>query len=152
MIAFDLACDCGYTFEGWFASRDDFLRQEAEGLLYCPQCDRQGRIRKLLSPVTFQKNSSAPPKTLKKRPPDHEPSGHEEFIHALQAVQRFVEENFEDVGSELAQKAVNIHFGLEKPRPIRGVVSGEEEKLLEKAGIGFLKIPMLEKRDDEDLQ
>jgi len=51
MIVYDLACECGYIFEGWFQDRDDFVAQQEAGLLNCPDCGGN-TIRKILSPVT----------------------------------------------------------------------------------------------------
>ena len=38
MIVFDLSCDQGHRFEGWFGSSGDFADQRERGLLSCPQC------------------------------------------------------------------------------------------------------------------
>jgi hypothetical protein len=37
MIVFDLACECGLIFEGWFSDRADFACQDNLGLLVCPR-------------------------------------------------------------------------------------------------------------------
>ena len=39
MIIFDLSCDNGHKFEGWFRSADDFDQQLQTRLITCPQCD-----------------------------------------------------------------------------------------------------------------
>ena len=39
MIIFDLSCDNGHKFEGWFRSGDDFDQQLQTRLITCPQCD-----------------------------------------------------------------------------------------------------------------
>ena len=38
MIVYDLTCDHGHRFEGWFGSSDDYADQKAKGLLACPAC------------------------------------------------------------------------------------------------------------------
>ncbi len=38
MKVFNLCCDQDHTFEGWFASAEDFDRQMEQGLLECPLC------------------------------------------------------------------------------------------------------------------
>jgi hypothetical protein len=50
MIVYDLACGCGYIFEGWFQDREDFVAQQEAGFLSCPDCGNNA-IRKILSPV-----------------------------------------------------------------------------------------------------
>ena len=53
MIVFDLACGCGYTFEGWFQDRQDFDKQQTAAFLVCPVCGGR-EIRKILSPIRAQ--------------------------------------------------------------------------------------------------
>ena len=38
MIVYDLSCDTGHRFEGWFGSSDDYARQQMRGLVTCPEC------------------------------------------------------------------------------------------------------------------
>ena len=38
MIVFDLHCDEGHVFEGWFGSSEDFASQKERGLVSCPEC------------------------------------------------------------------------------------------------------------------
>ena len=48
MIAFDLNCSNGHRFEGWFASSEDYSKQQSSGLLACPVCDDM-TVQKALS-------------------------------------------------------------------------------------------------------
>jgi hypothetical protein len=45
---FDLQCEHGHLFEGWFGSHDDYNNQQARGLLTCPVC-HSADIKKMLS-------------------------------------------------------------------------------------------------------
>ena len=38
MIAFDLQCANGHTFEGWFEDGKSYEKQKKEGLIGCPVC------------------------------------------------------------------------------------------------------------------
>lgn len=147
MIVFDLRCDCGCQFEGWFRDRQDFDRQEEDELLVCPSCG-DGRIRKILSPVKVRRGMEVPDKNT------HTLSGEvdlspEKAEAALRALQDYVEKNFEDVGSSLAAESLKIHYGVEEPRNIRGITTPKEEKILKDEGINLLKIPMPVKKDDK---
>lgn len=139
MIVFDLACVCGYTFEGWFQDRSDFENQQTASFLLCPHCGSR-EIRKILSPTHFQSSISAEDSLARKcssgsvSPADAE--------KALATLQKFVEENFEDVGVDLAKESLKIHYGVAEPRNIRGVTTDSEEKKLKDEGIKLLKIPM----------
>ena len=39
MKVYNLACPLDHRFEGWFASEEDCLAQQAKGMLACPICD-----------------------------------------------------------------------------------------------------------------
>lgn len=71
----------------------------------------------------------------------------EAAVNILRQLQEFVEKNFEDVGAEFAEKTLKIHYGVEEPQNIRGVVSEEEEKVLNREGISLFKIPMMKKNE-----
>ncbi len=145
MIVFDLACECGCQFEGWFQGHEDYEEQEGSGHLICPACGSL-KIRKILSPVAVHTGASFY---------DHESL--ENSVHdpelvtsVLRNLQTYVEKNFDDVGTNLANKTLRMHYGIEEPRNIRGVATSEEEKVLEGEGIKLLKIPMPLKEDEKD--
>jgi len=144
MIVYDLACECGYIFEGWFQDRDDFVAQQEAGLLNCPDCGGN-TIRKILSPVTTgSPRSSTSMATTDSQETGVSPAA---LMQALKTVQKFVEKNFEDVGAKLAEESLKIHYGVEEARNLRGVVTEEEEKVLEKEGIELLKVPIISEDD-----
>src|SRR6476660_9475819 len=39
MIIFELTCGHGHRVEGWFASGEEFARQQERALVTCPVCD-----------------------------------------------------------------------------------------------------------------
>jgi len=137
MIAFDLYCSQGHTFEGWFEDSQAFDIQMQEGIVNCPVCDDRN-VRKLLSPVSIRRNTSADA-ALKS------PISLEENLKMIAQVGRelreFVEKNFEDVGTDFAQEALKIHYGVKEAKNIRGVSSESDEKILRKEGIAFFKLP-----------
>jgi len=139
MIVFDLACSCGCSFEGWFQDREDFENQLAASYLLCPRCGGT-RIRKILSPVRFQSTGSTGGLPGGGQAPGA--VSPQEAEKALELLQRYVEENFEDVGADLARESLKIHYGVSGPRNIRGVTTEAEEKELKEEGINLLKIPM----------
>ena len=50
MKVFDLGCDAGHAFEGWFGSEDDYAQQKARGLLECPFCASHEISKRLSAP------------------------------------------------------------------------------------------------------
>lgn len=139
MIVFDLECDCGYRFEGWFQDRQDFDNQQTASFLICPECGGRD-IRKILSPIRAQSSGSALDKGLQVK--DGKSELLSDAAEVLETLQEFVEKNFEDVGTELATESLKIHYGVSEPRNIRGVTTELEEKKLKEEGISLLKIPM----------
>ncbi len=142
MIVYELACICGATFEGWFQDRSDFDNQRAASFLECPQCGSRD-IRKILSPTRFQSAGSAEAPPLSECPTGSVSPA--EVEKALATLQKFVEENFEDVGADLAKESLKIRYGVAEQRNIRGVTTEPEEQELKEEGIHLLKIPMLVK-------
>ena len=141
MIVFDLSCECGCQFEGWFQDSTEFRRQEEEGLLCCPACGMH-KVKKILSPVTVKSGVSS-----WKVPDSPETSSERVVAEALKSLQDYVVSNYEDVGTNLAEESLKIHYGAKEPRNIRGISTEEEEKVLKKEGIEIIKIPLPVKSD-----
>ncbi|MBT8363407.1 MAG: DUF1178 family protein [Deltaproteobacteria bacterium] len=133
MIAYDLQCASGHTFEGWFEDRKAYLAQQKKGLISCPLCN-DTEVDNV--PSTFAIKSSPSPRHQKL-------SAEEAALVKIgkQAID-FVEKNFDNVGCDFAKEALKIHYGASEPRNIRGVSTKEEEKTLEEEGVQFFKIPM----------
>ena len=146
MIAFDFVCECGYTFEGWFRDYEDYVHQQSANMIVCPGCEKTDTVRKILSPVAVHTRDRSSESSIERSQKEIELSQDvDSAIKTLRELQEFVERNFEDVGAEFAEKTLKIHYGIEKPQNIRGVVTDEEEKVLTQEGIKLLKIPMLKK-------
>ena len=139
MIAYDLTCSNGHTFEGWFEDAAAFETQNKKGLVTCPVCDDMS-VKKI--PSTFAiKGGSA----TRKIPLDEQQA----IAQLTHRISEYVEKNFDNVGTEFAKEALKIHYGAAEPRNIRGTSSLEEEKVLEKEGIPFVKVPAVPKPDAE---
>ncbi len=134
MIAFDLQCAAGHTFEGWFDDGKAFEKQLKQSLITCPVCENPD-VYKI--PSTFAIKSSKP---VTKAPPSSAP---ETNIEALtQELVDYVDKNFDNVGADFTTEALKIHYGVSEPRNIRGVSTTEEENTLKKEGVQFLKFPL----------
>ena len=140
MIAYDLQCTKGHSFEGWFEDRKAYLDQKKKGLISCPVCNVSSVD---IVPSTFAIKSGAP--SISK-----DFAAEKAFLEKSEkeAVE-FVEKNFDDVGADFAKEALKIHYGAAEPRNIRGVSTKEEEKTLEDEGIQFIKIPMPARPDTD---
>ncbi len=136
MIIYDLQCRQGHNFEGWFDDLKAFKNQQKEGLIACPMCNDTQVTRK---PSTFAIKGSrtSAPHALKPKVPSSE--------HIARAVSEFVETNFDNVGTDFASEALKIHYGVNKPRNIRGVSTSQEEDMLRQEGVDFVKLPIISK-------
>jgi len=131
MIAYDLQCVNSHAFEGWFEDSDAYQNQKKKGLIACPVCN-DTQVSRVPSTFAIKSRSIPPGSSLQEK--NLKKMGKE--------VIKFVEKNFDDVGSDFAKEALKIHYGVQEPRNIRGVSTKEEEKMLKEEGIDFVKIPM----------
>ena len=147
MIVFDLECENGHTFEGWFANREDMEKQEEQGILLCPVCESP-RVSRKLHAVSIRKPShnSSSAHSVSEQAVQARQEAVGEFV---QKVTEYVEKNFDNVGTDFASHAMKMHYGVEEHRNIRGITTAEEDKLLKKEGISVLRMPMFKKPDDE---
>nr|WP_319396234.1 DUF1178 family protein [uncultured Desulfobacter sp.] len=147
MIVFDLECINGHVFEGWFDDRDDLNRQQEQGLLQCPVCDSLS-VSPKLSAVAIRKSAAPSPAG-----PQQEMASQAQLdamAEFSEKMTKYVENNFEDVGSSFAKEALEMHYGAKEFKQIRGTTTQEEEKTLEKEGVPTFKIPTF-KKGNEDL-
>jgi hypothetical protein len=133
MIVFDLQCSREHRFEGWFDNSEAFECQLEQGQVTCPYCE-DTHIEKILSPVAVKRATS---------PPQERESTFQTWLRLC----RYVQDNFEDVGHNFAQEALKLHCGQAEERNIRGVTTENEEDMLEKEGVQFVKIPMPQQLD-----
>lgn len=126
MIAYDLKCEQDHVFEGWFENSTAFDAQNTKGLVSCPVCGST-RITKALSTFGISR---------------HRAQGPGEYPPSAEEIHQFIEENFEDVGTDFAKEALKMHYNVTENRNIRGVSTEQEENMLAEEGISFFKFPM----------
>ena len=131
MIIFDLRCEQGHKFDGWFKDREAFIEQQSQKLVVCPICN-SNKVDIIPSSVAIMS------KDTRSAVKDKEIT----LAKALQALHRYVDKNFEDVGDRFAEVAMKIHFGEEEKRNIKGKTTPQEEETLKEEGVQFIKIPV----------
>ncbi len=136
MKVLDLQCSHSHSFEGWFASEDDFREQLAGGLVECPLCGDTA-VNKMLSAPRLNLGAGAPEsrQDVASLP---EPSLQAAWLKMV----RHVMANTDDVGDRFAEEARRIHYGEAQERGIRGQASREETEALIEEGIGVLPLPI----------
>ena len=152
MKVLDLRCGAGHTFEGWFASEDDYGSQRERGLLDCPVCGN-AEVLRLPSAPRLNLSGARAPEPAPAPAPAGEPAGGAAPAQVTQlavhgsAVQRFVEavaellQNTQDVGSRFAEEARRIHYGESEAKAIRGQTTPQEREALADEGIEVFTLP-----------
>ena len=174
MKVLDLQCSHHHSFEGWFASLDDFESQLARDLVACPLCADTVITKKLSAPrlnlntsrgdretstnassaATAQNAegaSSGPTNQASEASVAALPGAHEvanlepaQLQAALLKMVRHVVANTEDVGQNFSEEARKIHYGEAQQRNIRGQATPEETEALIDEGIQVMPLPLPE--------
>jgi hypothetical protein len=139
MIAFDLMCSNGHSFEGWFKDLESFDEQNSQGLVKCPLC-RNTNITRVLSPVAIKSSQG------EERPTEAEP----DYQKLAKGIMEYIRNNFDDVGADFSKEALKMHYGVAKKRNIRGSATTEEEETLKEEGIKFFKMPFIKPKDGDN--
>jgi hypothetical protein len=139
MIAYDLECSMGHSFEGWFHNSESFEEQKEKKLVSCPYCN-DTEVKRILSPVVM-KTASRKNEGDATKPIDYQ--------RLAKEIVNYINKNFEDVGSDFAKEALKMHYAVTEKRNIKGSATEEEEKILEDEGIEYFKVPSPKVDDDE---
>jgi hypothetical protein len=131
MIAYDLQCANGHTFEGWFEDRNAFEDQGRKKLIVCPVCSDTS-VEAVPSRFFIKAGSTSSAKEDDKL---------EDRTTVEKAIE-FLEKNFENVGANFAPEALKMHYDVTEKRNIRGTTTEAEEKMLKQEGIKFFKLPI----------
>ncbi len=135
---FNLHCDSGHAFEGWFGSAADFDSQHARGQLTCPLCGSH-QVSKALSAPYVATGAVAPKPATQQQAAAMPTPAQMQALFVRMA--REIAANTEDVGERFAEEARRIHYKEAEGRGIRGVTSKEEAAALEEEGINVLPLP-----------
>ncbi|MCE5282138.1 MAG: DUF1178 family protein [Deltaproteobacteria bacterium] len=135
MIIYDLKCQRGHKFEGWFKDRAAFEKQKAKKLVACPVCGGTDVIM-VPSSVTIMGKDSQPVGERMKA------AGSPQKV--LNELKDYIRQNFDDVGDKFADVALRIHHGEEDRRNIRGTTTQSEEETLRDEGVQFVKLALPE--------
>jgi hypothetical protein len=136
MKVLNLQCSHSHSFEGWFASEDDFRGQLERGLVECPVCEDTHITKMLSAPRLNLGAGKEEPKQQVAATPD--PALQAQWMKMV----RHVMANTEDVGERFPEEARRIHYGEAEERGIRGQASREQTEALLEEGIGVVPLPI----------
>ncbi|MCA1367967.1 DUF1178 family protein [Bradyrhizobium sp. BRP14] len=137
MIHYNLSCDNGHGFEGWFASSGDFDRQAEGQLITCPTCGSASVSKQLMAPAvaTGRKKEARQALVMDK--------AQKETIAKLREIVNSIRANAEDVGERFPEEARKIHYGEGDQRGLIGKASADEAIALLEEGIEIAPLPVL---------
>lgn len=149
MKVLDLQCTHGHSFEGWFASEEDYLGQLGDELLECPMCGDKGIVKLPSAPRLNLSGAGTAEAAPAQGRADGLPS--DAAVASLppaamqaawmQMVRRVLAQT-EDVGERFCEEARRIHYGESAQRGIRGQATREQTEELLDEGIAVLPLPI----------
>ena len=135
MKVFNLGCDNEHSFEGWFASAEEFDRQQEQKLIECPVCGSHA-VRKLVSAARLNFGARAPSeKQVVAMPNDAT------MQKLMLQMAQHIFTNTEDVGEQFPDEARRIHYNESPQRSIRGLASRDQAAELADEGIDVVPVP-----------
>ena len=141
MIRYDLQCDKGHEFDGWFASSFAFDEQQKRGLVECTVCGSVKIEKQLMAPgIPTKSNRKSEPVALHSGPADPRMA---EMMQVMRDYRKQVDATSEDVGSSFAEEARKIHYKEVAERGIRGQATRDEAIELIEEGIDVHPLPVL---------
>lgn len=141
---FNLQCDAGHLFEGWFGSHDDYDSQHERGLIACPMCN-SAQVQKMPSAPRINSGRTVAPASSQTPGAEVAVAQGSAELAKIQADylmrMRDLVGSAEDVGADFAAQARAIHEGQAQARSIRGTATLQEHQSLAEDGIDFMLVP-----------
>ncbi|UFN47301.1 DUF1178 family protein [Roseomonas sp. OT10] len=162
MIHYQLRCDGGHAFDGWFKDSAGFDKLARAGMVECPVCGGTQVQRALMAPAIAKGRADPVPDVPPAPPPAAAPAPGQvpahgqaaaagplpaQMIALLQRMRAEVEKNCDYVGSDFAEEARRMHAGESERRGIYGEASDTEAEELRDDGIEIARIPWLPRAD-----
>lgn len=153
MIRYQLRCENGHGFDGWFRDSATFEKQAAAGLVECPSCASTRVERALMTPAIPKKGRparnaapEAPPAPLRPTAAAPAPTAvagrmPAELRAVLARLRAEVERTCDYVGPAFAEEARKMHRGESERRGIYGETTPEEAEALREEGVEFASLP-----------
>ena len=142
MIRYDLVCDKGHEFDGWFSDSASYDKQAKHGLVSCTYCGITKIQKQIMSPSIPSKSNNKPETAVRVTAGLVDPRA-AAMMQMMRDYRKHVETNAENVGNNFAEEARKIHYKETKERGIYGNTSSEEAASLIEEGIEIHPIPIL---------
>ena len=143
MIKYKLNCkNCLHSFDSWFASSKEYEKVKKLKLLNCRKCNSDKVEKTIMAPnvVNSKKDKEFKIETNQ---------NYKKIKKKLKEYQKFIKNNFENVGDNFTYEARSIHYSNKKPeKGIYGKASIDEVKELKDEGIETELIPWVNEKDN----
>jgi hypothetical protein len=141
MIRYDLVCEKGHAFDGWFADSNAYDRLEKRHLVECTKCGSVKVQKQIMAPgIPSKLNRKSANLPVASTPVDPRM---QHMISMMRELRQHVEQNAENVGENFAEEARKIHYNETKKRGIFGSATPDDAKSLIEEGIDVMPLPML---------
>jgi hypothetical protein len=143
MIRYDLICEDGHEFDGWFSNSAAFDEQSRKGLVSCVHCGSTKVEKQLMAPgIPVKGNRKSEPATKPILAATIDPR-QQKLVQMMRELRRAVEENAEYVGEKFAEEARKIHYEETEKRGIYGETTPQDAEELIEEGIEIHPLPIL---------
>jgi hypothetical protein len=142
MIRYDLICDKGHEFDGWFSDSASYDTQAKRGLIECTHCGIAKIKKQIMSPGIPSKSNKKSEAAVRMSAGPVDPRA-AAMMQMMRDYRKHVETNAENVGKNFAEEARKIHYKESQERGIYGQTSSEEAAALIEEGIEIHPIPVL---------
>ena len=117
MIRYDLICDKGHEFDGWFRDSATYDKQARRGFVACSVCGSSKVEKQLMAPGIPAKSNRKDevPQKMVAGPVDPRVAM---MMKMMREMRQHVEENADYVGDKFAEEARKIHFAETEARGI----------------------------------
>ena len=142
MIRYDLVCDNGHAFDGWFSGSAAYDAQAAQGLVNCSVCGSVSVEKQVMAPrIPAKSNARAlAPRPMMAGPVDLKTRI---MLEMMREMRKSVAENAEYVGPRFAEVARQMHYEETEKRGIYGEATQDDAKALIEEGIEVHPLPVL---------
>jgi hypothetical protein len=142
MIRYDLICNKGHEFDGWFSDSDAFDTQAKRGFVECTVCGSAKVQKQLMAPGIGTKGNKKP-ETAQKMVAGQVDPRMAAMMQMMREMRAHVEKSAENVGDKFAEEARKIHYGEKEERGIYGQATRDEAVSLIEEGIEVHPLPVL---------
>jgi hypothetical protein len=142
MIKYKLICgDCELSFDSWFASSQEYEKLKKKNFLNCLNCNSKKVKKTLMAPKLINQN------LIKNK--EQKNFKFNQLTKKIKEYQKFIKNNFKNVGENFAYEARSIHYSEKKKhKGIYGTASIDEMKELREEGINTELIPWVENKNN----